>query len=518
MRRVNYKVIISLILLTSLGTFFRIYHLGSQSIWLDESCAFFRANNNLLKLWTNQINESSPPLYDIILHYWLKFFNKGEFQLRLLSAIFGILLVPLSFIVSNYIFNQRVALFSTLLVAISPYHIYYSQDAKMYTLLSFLSLGSFFVFYLALNKARIIYWCIYIIITVLLLYCHNYGFLLVVTQAAIFIFLYKIYHKNLFKFLLSQLIIIFLSIPRIICLSQQISMNMNPWINYPRAIDIIKTFTHFSLLSWRLPKHFLVVMAMIIGLPIFIFVFSSAILIKVECREKKSFYFDCYEKYVFFFASLIIPLIIALLISLKKPIYVAGRYDMLVFPFFCQVIALGLDRINSDTLRKILLFGIVISTVFCLYVYYFIYWKSNDRLIAEYIKTYANRDDVLIFTNLTINPFRYYCSGKEFTNVFAFPEGTSGYLQRSALKAEPGYVKFNIQKLKNKAFSLLNDKNKLWLIKSYSLQINSLLINELRHHFQLNERIKFNPGNNGNQITEIYIFSRHTKEVNSSSR
>jgi len=505
LNRKNFKLYI-LFLIISTGIFLRIYNLGRQSIWLDEARAFFRANKSVHELWSNQIKESNPPLYDILLHYFLRFINKkDEFHIRFFSAIMGILLIPLSFIAGRSLFGQRVGLFSSLLVAISPYHIYYSQDTKMYTFLSFLSLASFFIYYLALERDKVMYWCSYALITILLIYCHNYGFLLFLTQIIIFVIFYKKYPENLAKFLLINQIIFIFSIPRINCISQQILLDYNPWIRSPSARDVVNTFTYFSLLSWHLQLTPSVIIAFIIGLPIYLFLFGMAILVKNGDKYSNLKRFSISDKIIFIKLYLFIPLLLAMLFSLKKPIFVSGRYDMVVFPAFCLLISFALNRIKKDVWRTFLIRCIVIATSVCLYNYYFIFEKSNDRTLAHYLQTKTDRDTILVFTGLSLQPTLYYCEKSFLPNTVSFPEFNLGWLPRAAIEAEKGYVNNEIKKLKNKIKPFMEKNYSLWVIY-INLEMNQLLIEELKKDYRFSEVINFTPGRNDSQVNEIYIF------------
>ncbi len=502
-----------LFLIISIGIFLRIYNLGRQSIWLDEARAFSRANKSTYELWNNQIKESSPPLYDILLHYFLSSLNKKEeFQLRLLSVIFGILLIPFAFIVGRSIFNQRVGLFFSLLIAISPYHIYYSQDAKMYSLLAVLSLGSFFFYYLSLEKEKITYWISYASITVLLIYCHNYAFLLLAAQIFIYLFFYKKFRSLLPRFILTNLIMLLFSIPRITCLFQQSFMDFNPWINAPKIDDIIYTFKYFSLLCWHMKVTFPLKLALSIILPIYIVILTAAIFVKNNDKEPEAKKISDSQKLTILLFYLLITLIIALLVSLKKPIYIAGRYDMSVFPAFFLIIGFGLDKIKKSIRRNYFLGAILVAIFICLHNYYFIFRKSNDREVADYARTRINKNEIWIFTDLSLPTFRYYCEKEGFfPNVLSFPVSDPGWLPRGAIEAKREYVSDEINKLRNKMQPFLKKDNLLRVMYT-DIKINQLLIEELKREHQFIDIIKFTPGRSDNQITAVYIFRIHSRE------
>lgn len=284
-------------------------------------------------------------------------------------------------------------------------------------------------------------------------------------------------------------------------------MDYNPWIRPPLPTDIIQTFIHFSLLSWHMEITAPVAIALLVGLPIYLFVFGIVLFTEKRDIATSAKHFKDFEKLIFLFIYLFLPLAIALSISLKKPIYVPGRYDIIVFPAFCLIISFGLDKIKKINWKIFLVGGIIIVNVICLHNYYFIFRKSNDRVIADYVQSRMNKDDVLIFTNLSICAFRYYWKQDFSPNAFSFPVANYGWLPRAALEGERKYVSNAIENLKDKTHSFLKKDNCLWVMYS-DMKINQQLIEEFRRHYQLVDIINFVPGRNNNQITDIYIFKK----------
>lgn len=493
-----------LLLIICIGIFFRFYHLGKQSIWLDEARVFFRVQKSPQELWKSQITESNPPLYDMLLCYFLKFTGgRKEFDIRLLSAIFGIVLVPISFLIGKQLFNQRIGLFFSLLIAISPNHIYYSQDAKMYTLLSLLSLLSFFFFYVSFTKNQFFHWLIYLLVTILLIYCHSYGILFFLSQIIIYLIMHDKSHSRNFSIPVNVFIaILILSIPRINCLYWQVTMDYNPWIPKFSPSDIFKTFAYFSLMFWRMEITFLTAAALTIGLPIFLFIFAFAIFGKDDKNNAS----NISEKTRLLALYLLLPLVISVLISLiRKPIYVAGRYDMSFFPAFPFLISLGINKIKGRALKNILVAGIIICTGVSLRNYYFIFNKSNDRAVADYVRSRPGTDTVWIFTDLSFYAFSYYSGQKPNYNIITFPMYDHGWLFRKALEADPEYVATEIKKIKEKVKLFLKGSGYIRVMYT-NIEINKLLIAELKKDYEFLDRIKLSPGRSANQITDVYVF------------
>ena len=132
-----------LIALTVLGAVIRFATLTSQSYWLDESQAAHEVSltvAQMLSAWSSA--EWNPPLYLIIAWPWAHVFGSGEAGLRSLSAVLGIALIPVLYACGVEFVSRRAGLVAALLVAVSPFMVWYSQEAREYMLLTLLSAGS----------------------------------------------------------------------------------------------------------------------------------------------------------------------------------------------------------------------------------------------------------------------------------------------------------------------------------------------------------------------------------------
>jgi 4-amino-4-deoxy-L-arabinose transferase-like glycosyltransferase len=504
----NNRNLLILFTIFIIGTLLRLYDLGKQSFWLDEARGFFRANKSVSELWRGQINESNPPLYDIILHFYLKFSHaKDEGSIRMLSVIFGIALIPFSYFIGRYIFSGKGGLYFALLIAISPFHIYYSQDAKMYSLLALLSLGSFFTYYLCFCKTNLAYWFLYASATILLIYTHNYGAFFYFSQIIIFILLFKKFRAKTRNFLLSNLLILFFIIPRIIYLPRQFFLDYNPWIKHPQISDIFKMLANFILLvpgmQFDVPLSLALLFIAMIFSAALISAFVSA---KNKTNGLDAAQFTLPDKIKFIGCHFFIPLAIALLLSIKKPVYVSGRYDMLVFPLFCLLIAYGFSSIKKNLLQGFFIKSIVVLTAVSLYNYYFVFYKSNDRKVSSFIMSKATKSDILIFTDLSESAYNFYSKPDYHPALIKFPESNLGWLPRAAFKDQPAYIINELQQLNKKIKPLLKKDSKIWLMCT-NLNLNNFLILVLKKNYPLLEKVDFPTGSNSNQIISAYIFN-----------
>jgi mannosyltransferase len=159
--------------LTLLGLSLRIYRLDFQSLWLDEVITFVTANAPFLTILTNPYDMNIPPLYYLTAHLILKI-GYQEFFLRLPSVVFGTLTIPLFYLVLRNWWGRSSALIGMLLITVSPFHIWYSQEARPYTLLLLLAALSVW-FFQQLMRNDVSHWMKvgFVVSTAMTFYCHT---------------------------------------------------------------------------------------------------------------------------------------------------------------------------------------------------------------------------------------------------------------------------------------------------------------------------------------------------------
>jgi mannosyltransferase len=123
----------------------RAFRLDGQSLWYDEAVTAQLARSSPAELTRWTANDIQPPLYYYIVSGWGRLAGWSEWSLRWPSLVFGVLLTPLLAVVARRLTRQpRVALLAALLAALHPLLLYYSQEARMYSLLLALSLLAVF--------------------------------------------------------------------------------------------------------------------------------------------------------------------------------------------------------------------------------------------------------------------------------------------------------------------------------------------------------------------------------------
>jgi len=140
--------------LTALGIAARFASLDVQSFHHDEVITAARVIPGSFVDMLHQVkgSESNPPLYYVLAWSWAKLFGTGEVGLRSLSALFGAAAVPVVYLVGAELASRRAGLVAAALAAVNPMLIWYSQEARSYSLLVFFGALSLLFFARALRS------------------------------------------------------------------------------------------------------------------------------------------------------------------------------------------------------------------------------------------------------------------------------------------------------------------------------------------------------------------------------
>jgi len=152
-------VLLWIVPVTTVALALRLACLSFQPLWWDEGWSLYFATTDpgtMLELTAVDIH---PPLYYLLLHVWVTLFGPSPLSVRLLSVLIGVATVPLIYLAGRLLFGHKapaegtgkvpvqgraakVGLLAALLLAISPLHIYYSQEVRMYGLVTLLGLAA----------------------------------------------------------------------------------------------------------------------------------------------------------------------------------------------------------------------------------------------------------------------------------------------------------------------------------------------------------------------------------------
>lgn len=426
-----------LILISLLAAFLRLYQLGAESLWLDEASTYVLSSKTLSNILEATAGDVHPPLYYILVHFFLIAGN-SETILRLPSMLMGIMGVPLIYLLASRLFTPKEGLVAAFLLSVSIMHIYYSQEARMYSMLLFLSLCSVYFFYLAVEDNKKINWIFFSFFTVLNIYTHYFGFFIFPIE----IFFYLVTQISLSKktgnklmlrlkdvqkskmFAVSVLLIIFLIIPRIQVFAEQAMSRVGGEVTWgigpSHLIPILLgNFSNFSSSPSIL----------------FMLLFTIGIFAVIIHNRKQGLLLCMW---------FIFPIIVSFYLAGIMPFQ--PRYLLFILPAFLILVARGITFIpsivistqrnnkkksknavdNSKSKQVILIVAIVIvlflNSVGSLSSYYSTPQKNDWREVSSFIEANTQSGDVIVaLPSYMSQPLTYYydnlSDGTYITNV-----------------------------------------------------------------------------------------------------
>jgi mannosyltransferase len=194
------KITGALVLLIGVSTFIRTRYIGGQ-FWMDEAIAVGISSHSLSAIPGVLRHDGSPPLYYVLLHFWMTFFGSSEAATHSLSLLFGLLTIPIGMWAGWSLFGKRAGYMAAVLFAFNAFITVYSQETRMYSLMALLGLVATAAFMHAFVYRRRRYVPLFAVSQAAMLYTHAWGIFFGAGTALTVLILYRISEdrENLLK-------------------------------------------------------------------------------------------------------------------------------------------------------------------------------------------------------------------------------------------------------------------------------------------------------------------------------
>ncbi len=209
----------------------RVYRLGVDSLWYDETVSALLARKSLTDMWAHTSRDIHPPLYYALLHVWRGVAGGSEYSLAFLSVWFGVVSVALVGYLGWRIFGRQVGLMAAFLMAINPFSIWYAQEVRMYAIGGFLLLAALKFTLDFLETGRIAALLGYVMAAALLLWTLYYSaFALLALNLILLPWFWLRRRRYLWRWLMGQAFILVLYSPWLPhALNQALNPPVPPW-------------------------------------------------------------------------------------------------------------------------------------------------------------------------------------------------------------------------------------------------------------------------------------------------
>ncbi len=358
-------------LLLALGL--RAYHLDRQSLWYDEAVTAQVASQGINELTRWTADDIQPPLYYYVVAGWTRLAGRSEWALRFPSAFFGVLTVALVWTAARRLFGKAefgrcAAGCAASLSAVYPLYVYYAQEARMYTLLTFLGVLAGYAllrmtvdegrrtkdedplasFVVRLSSAR--WWLLFVLAAAAMLYTHYFGVFLLLAFGICWLGwliwgaspTWPRRKASLAAFVASTVAIVLLYLPWLPAMLNRYRADVSYWQG---SLKLVEALRHVAIsFAVAAPETMLEVEAVRL-LPWFGVAFASAMLTLVLSGKRQGARQRIYSL-VCLSVCLLGPVLCVLFLALRTPKF-NPRYLMLASPAYLLILAGGIAALGS---------------------------------------------------------------------------------------------------------------------------------------------------------------------------
>lgn len=382
----------------------KVMNIGARDICLDEPFTIFNAQLNLwdiIKLPAN--NEPTPPLFMMILHFWIKLFGIGAYSVRIVPILFNAFTAVILYFTGKKFFNSWSGIIASGLFIFSTYHFYFGGDTRTYAMLSFATAAALY-FFLSVarepeKKSKTVG---LIIANLILIYGHYFGLFVVFMEFVSAVFFLK--NRAVLKKIAISIVATFvLYIPMLPVLYKQFFISKGgTWLSPPVKSDYMHELQYFMN-----HKTSLYVLAGILALGIIVALFRKPGTANLKTK-------------VLIFLWWFVPYTIMFLVSFKIPMF-TNRYILFntigLYLFAGFAIAYLFQRIKF----LVPVAGLVLLVVMYTKMYTGDFAPRGVKETAEFVRTKADpQSTVVIYAHWSDLGFMYYYNQEIFKSVYQY--------------------------------------------------------------------------------------------------
>lgn len=418
-----YKDVRFWLLMGSLAVIHGLF-LSLKPLWLDEAYSSLMARRTFGEINRILTNDAGPPLYYYLLRLWRGVAGESEFALRLLSLLCALAACAGLFALASRIQSKQLGWIAVVFYGTAPITSAYIHEARNYTLLAALSVWFCyayfsFLFYSGRKSTTGI-----IVLGALLVYTHHIGWFL--PLAGLLSALLFVKDKRLAgRLAIGYGAIAVLYVPWIPVLFAQMNHTeltigwirrlWTPWVigvTFSSYIPGGATFGYLDLPVFPWWAQTLVGLAYCVPF-LYAFVGRHYSLPRVPLLLLSLCGF-----------TLIGPYMVSLVL---KPMYLPGRTDYIVFPYWCLLIAFGVTHIPSLWLRRSLVIGLVALSSMVSFAWMVREEGMSERSVVLYLQNSGDEGDVIVCTGLSRPPLEYYLAPHGF-DFLSYPRDMRNHL------------------------------------------------------------------------------------------
>lgn len=384
----HYLFLITILLLA--GTL-RFYRLGEWSFWIDEIYSLRGVQSAVAS------NQIALPISTLLMSASVRSFGVSEWSMRLAPVLIGLASLPMLYLLVHKLFDRQVALVAMLLLAISPWHLYWSQNARFYTTLLLLYLVALITFYWALEWGKLRLLIISLILLLLAIQERLFAAFLIPTVIC-YLCLLNVLPLEKHSYFTFRRLLLAIAIPLLIfALYDTASLVAS---GQSKTLSFLVKFIGNPNKS---PFRFLASFVYRIGIPTLCLGLAGGLYLILSKKERIGLYL------------LISALLPPLLLTMAAPFtFTADRYAFVSLPAWIILSAVAIKTfLNQDTrYGQILALAvpfIVVSDAFTQDTLYYTYQNGNRhnwKSAYAFIETHGHESDIVVAARAQIG--KYY--------------------------------------------------------------------------------------------------------------
>lgn len=389
-----------------LAAVLRFATITKASIWHDEGFTMMLVARNPAQIWAGSARDVHPPLFYELLHGWTQIFGRSELAARSMSAVAGLATIYVCYLLVKRYFSRQAATIVLLLLAVAPFLIRYSQEARMYGLLGLFTISGTYVLLRYLEKRDDPWWLAsYALLMAAGLYTHYFTVLVLVAHWLYVATLEMPWRWRFgksfwlsWRWFLTNCAVIVLWLPWLPSFYGQFSRGQGiSWI--PKTTERTLTNSIWQNLTFtdggQLPQliYWTVPLGILAGISYVVW------RIRHKAPPVKMLYF-----YTF------VPFFLTIIISAVKPMY-QDRYLVFAANGLVVLIGIMLDRLIQRQ-RKLgyLVLGLLMMVLIVGTVNVVRQASHSMSRVGEYVTAHFQPGDAIISAELyTYFDFSYYC-------------------------------------------------------------------------------------------------------------
>jgi hypothetical protein len=385
---------LAVLVVAFMAIFLRFYYIDHFEFWYDEAFNVLAANRNLHP-------PTFPPVYFWLLSLWIKYAGNTEAILRLPSALFSLLTIPVFYRMVRIVLNRWQSLLGALMVTLAPFHIWYAHEVAPYSI-SLFCMSLVYYFYLKVIYQKKNKYIFFAILMTLISLSIDYFSLIIVLPLISCLIVYLISNRK--KILALSFLLCLLGMGLIVLDLLKYVEESVRWINY--AIDPFIILSNLLLgYTFDVPTSYVAYLSIIVVVAFI----SRSLIVNREWR---------------LICIIILPIIVSYFFSFFIfPVVVSRKFIGLSIPIFFAL-TFSAFRQKSLTGRMLFVFILLIMTYFNVHLFNKpisfqqstasndfhrgLYYKYPHKKIFGYLLNNVKRDDVVLYTNTMLRPLIKY--------------------------------------------------------------------------------------------------------------